>query len=57
MYKNNSRDSSDFKGCSLLQLSCDLTGKCNAFGYYSYTNRWWSLATIKRHSVCCTQGV
>ena len=39
MYKNNSRDSSKFKGCSPLQLSCNLTGKCHAVGYYSYTNR------------------
>ena len=39
MYKNNSRDSSKFKACSLLQLSCNLTGKCHAVGYYSYTDR------------------
>jgi len=39
MYKNNSRDSSKIKGCSPLQLSCNLTGKCNAVGYYSYTKR------------------
>ncbi len=39
MYKNNSRDSSKFKGYSPLQLSCNLTGKCHAVGYYSYTNR------------------
>ena len=39
MYKNNSRDNSKFKGCSPSQLSCDLTGKCYAVGYYSYTNR------------------
>ena len=38
MYKNNSRDSSKFKGCSPLQLSCNLTSKCNAVGYYSYTD-------------------
>ena len=40
MYKNNSRGSSKFKGCSPLQLSCNLTGKCHAVGYYSYTNRY-----------------
>jgi hypothetical protein len=40
MYKNNSRDSSKFKGCSPLQLSCNLTGKYHAIGYYSYTNRY-----------------
>ena len=33
MYKNNSRESSNFKGCSPLQLSCNLTGKGHAFGY------------------------
>ena len=37
MYKNNSRYSSKSKGCSPLQLSCNLTGKCHAVGYYSYT--------------------
>ena len=40
MYKNNSRDSSNIKGCSPFQLSCNLIGKCHAVGYYSYTNRW-----------------
>ena len=40
MYKNNSRGSSKIKGCSPLQLLCNLTGKCHAVGYYSYTNRW-----------------
>ena len=40
MYKNNSRDSSKFKACSPHQLSCNLTGKCHAIGYYSYTNRY-----------------
>ena len=39
MYKNNSRDSSNFEGYSPLQLSCDLTGMKPAIGYYSYTNR------------------
>ena len=39
MYKNNSRDSSKFKGCSSLQLSYILTGKRNAVDYYSYTKR------------------
>jgi hypothetical protein len=28
MYKNNSRNGSKYKGCSPLQLSCNLTGKC-----------------------------
>jgi hypothetical protein len=39
MYKNNSRDSSKFEVCSPLQLPCNLTGKCHAIGYYSYTHR------------------
>ncbi len=38
MYKNNSRFSSKFRGCSPLQLSCNLTGMKPAIGYYSYTN-------------------
>ena len=38
MYKNNSRDRSEFKGCSPLQLSCILTGMKPAIGYNSYTN-------------------
>ncbi len=33
MYKNNSRDSSKFKGCSPLQLSCNLKGMKPAIGY------------------------
>ena len=40
MYKNNSRNSSKIKGCSPLQLSYSLTGKCHAVGYYSYTYRY-----------------
>jgi len=40
MYKNNSRNNSDFRGCSPLQLFCNLTDKCHAVGYYSYTNRY-----------------
>ena len=43
MCKNNSRNSSKLKGCSPLQLSCNLTGKHHAFGYYSYTQRCASL--------------
>ena len=43
LYKNNSRNSGDIKGCSPLQLLCNLTEKCNAVGYYSYTHRWWQL--------------
>jgi hypothetical protein len=40
MYIQNRRDGSKFKGCSPQQLSCKLTGKCNAVGYYSYSNRY-----------------
>ncbi len=39
MYKNNSRNSSKFNGCSLLQLFCNSTGKCREVGYYCYTYR------------------
>jgi hypothetical protein len=40
MYKNNSRDSSKFKGCSPLQPSCKLKDLSSEVGYYSYTERW-----------------
>jgi len=40
MYKNNKRNSSNFKGCSPLQLLCNLTGTQPAIGYYFYTNRY-----------------
>ena len=36
-YKNYSRDISRFRGCSPIQLLWNLTGKCHAIGYYSYT--------------------
>ena len=39
-YKNNSRNSRIFKGCSPLQLSCKLKVLSSAIGYYSYTNRY-----------------
>ena len=39
MYKNNSRDSCEFKGCSPLQLHHKLKVNCPAIGYYSYTKR------------------
>ena len=39
MYKNNSRDCSNFKGFSPFHFLCDMTGKCHAVGYYSYTHR------------------
>ena len=37
MYIKNRQNTSNFKGCSPLQLSYSLTGKCHAVGYYSYT--------------------
>ena len=37
MCKNNSRNSSKFKGCNPLQLLCNLTGNRHATGYYSCT--------------------
>ena len=37
MYTRNRRFISEFKGCSPLQLSCNLTGKCHAIAYFSYT--------------------
>ena len=40
MYKNNSRDSSKFKVCSPLQLSCNLTGNRSAIPYWPYRQRW-----------------
>ena len=44
MYKNNSRDSIKFKGCSPLQVSCKLKDFSSEIGYYSFTKR---LAFIK----------
>jgi len=38
MYNNNSRDSSNLKGYSPLQFSCNLTGMKPAIGHYSYTH-------------------
>ena len=43
MYKNNSQNSSKFKGCSPLQLHRKLKKLSFAIGYYSYTNRSASL--------------
>lgn len=43
MYKNNSRGSSKFRGCSSLQLSCKLKVFNYAIGYYSYTQRYAQL--------------
>lgn len=44
MYKNNSHYSCKIKCCSPLQLSCKLTGKYHAVGYYSYTKRRYEQA-------------
>ncbi len=43
MYKNNSRHSSEFKSCSQFQLSCYLTGKCNAVGYIFLYQTLWAI--------------
>jgi hypothetical protein len=45
MFKNNSQNSSKFKGSNPLPLSCNLKGKCPAIGNYSYTKR---CALLKR---------
>jgi len=50
MYKNNSRDSNKFKGCSPLQYSSNLTGKCYAVGYYSYTNPCGQAKEYQKHN-------
>ena len=46
MYKNNSRDSCEFKGCNPLQFSCNLTVLKTEIGYYSYTYRYSQLKKI-----------
>ncbi len=40
MYKNNSRNSSKFKGYSPLQLHRKLKDLSSEVGYYSYTYRY-----------------
>jgi len=37
MYRNNSRNRYEFKDCSSLKLSCNLTEKHNAVGYIFFT--------------------
>jgi len=39
MYKNNSRNSTKYKGCSPLQLLCNLTGLKPEIGNKSYRER------------------
>jgi len=56
MYKNNSQFSSKFKGCSPLQLSCNLTGMKPAIGYYSYTNRCVQLNMDKADNLFFKMG-
>jgi len=51
MYKNNSRDRCKLRGCSPLQLLCNLTKKCHAVGYYSYTHRWQSVKNIMKNTI------
>lgn len=52
MYKNNSRNGSNFKGCSPIQPFCGLKNLQSAVGYYSCTKRCASCygdsATINR---------
>ena len=48
MCKNNSRNSSKFKGCSPLQFSCNLIGMKPAIAYYSYTKRLCVISHIKK---------
>ena len=40
MYIKNRRDSNKIKGCSSLQLLCNLIGKCDEVAYFSYTKRY-----------------
>jgi len=54
MYKNNSRDCSKFKGCSPLQLSCNLTGKWLGIGYSFYTKRY-QFSIAQKQIVTCIQ--
>ena len=50
MYKNNSQDSSKFKDCSPLQLSCNLTGRSSHLATIL-------ILSVKAHSakadLCC----
>ena len=43
MHKNNSRDSSEFRGCSPIQLHRKLKVCSSAVGYYSYTERSYAI--------------
>jgi len=49
MYIQNKQNSSKFKCCSPLQLSCNLTGKCHVVGYYSYTHRLYHIKERNAH--------
>jgi hypothetical protein len=51
MHKNNSQNSSKFKGCSPLQLSCNLTGKKPAIGYFSYTKTLWLIKIVRDNGI------
>ncbi len=48
MYKNNKRDSSNIMSFSPLKLTCSLTEKYHAVGYYSYTKRSGDKSNRKR---------
>ncbi len=57
MYKNNSRFSSKFEGCSPLQLLYNLAGMKPANGYYSYTNRYLRVSSFQVDiNSCCQHG-
>lgn len=40
MYIKNRRYSSELRGCGSLQPLCNLIGKCDEVGYFSYTYRY-----------------
>ena len=57
MYKNNSRVTSKFKGCSPLQLSCKLKDSSSEVGYYSYTHRCSQCGTFKKHPLQSSRNI
>jgi hypothetical protein len=56
MYKNNSRDSSKFKGCSPLQLHHKMKTLSSAIGYYSYTEPFECNCSASLHNRIRTGG-
>ncbi len=55
MYKNNSRDSGKFKGCSPLQLYRKLKDLSSEVGYYSYTHRCMQAEENQRPKIVITE--